>query len=191
MRLFIAVNFPDDLLNKIEQIMSFFKKKTPPAALKWVQTEHMHLTLKFIGEVEENKVGLIKEILIKSVKRQLPFDIEVGELGMYPHKNNPRVIWLGITGGEPLIDMQKMLDQKLASLDIKREGRPFSPHLTIARVRRDADPSAVRLIGETLSQFTVEPLGAVTIDRVQLYQSDLKPSGPIYTTLFSVPLNQV
>jgi 2'-5' RNA ligase len=84
-----------------------------------------------------------------------------------------------------------MLDQNLASLDIKRDGRSFSPHLTIARVRRHAESSAVRSVGETLSQFKVEPLGAITIDRVQLYQSDLTPSGPVYTSLFSVPLNQV
>ncbi len=191
MRIFVAIDFPQDMLLKIEQIVSFFKTKTPPVALNWVQTEHLHLTVKFIGEVREHKVKPIQEVLVNTLVDQAPFDIEVGGLGMYPHKQTPRVIWLGITGGEPLIKIHTQLDKNLASLDVKREGRPFSPHLTIARVRRQADQAMVKSIGQTLSQFNVDPLGAVTIDQVQLYQSVLTPSGPNYTTLLSIPLNKV
>jgi len=190
-RLFVAIDFPQDMLLRIEQIVSYFKTKTPPPALKWVETKHMHLTIKFIGEIGEDKLEPIEESLVNTLAGQSHFDIEVGGLGMYPHKDNPRVIWLGITGGEPLIRMHSQLDQHLASLDVKREGRSFSPHLTIARVRRHADQATVKSIGQTLSLFNVDPLGTVTIDRVQLYQSVLTPSGPIYTSLLSIPLNKV
>ena len=191
MRLFIAVNLPQNTLEKIEEITDFFKKKTAPAPLKWVEMDHLHLTVKFIGEIDDLKVNQIEKILNRSLETQAPFEIEVCGLGMYPHNNHPRVIWLGITGGEPLVRLHNVLDEDLAALGIKREGQPFASHLTIARVRRNATPSSVKSIGQTLSQFTVEPLGAITIDHVHLYQSVLTPSGPIYTPLFSVPLNQV
>ena len=191
MRIFIAVNLPQDILTKIDQITTYFKSKTPPNALKWVETKSLHLTIKFIGETPEKKIPQIQEILTQSLGVQAPFAIEVNGLGMYPHQNTPRVIWLGINGGEPLIKIHQILDQNLAALEIKPEGRAFTPHLTIARVRRNADPTSVKSIGRTLSQFTVDPLGAFTINQVHLYQSVLTPSGPIYTSLYSVSLNQV
>ena len=191
MRLFVAIHFPKDLLFKIEEITRFFKGNTPPNTLKWVETQHLHLTLKFIGEVDESLLATIKESIIKSLTGQQAFEIEAGGLGMYPQKNNPRVIWLGISGGEPLIKMHTMLDQNLTALNIKRDGRAFSPHLTIARVRRNVLPTAVKSVGHTLSQFMVDPLGPITIDQVHLVQSKLTPSGPIYTILHSIALNLV
>jgi len=191
MRLFIAVDLSQNILNKIEEITADFKKHTPPTALKWVETENLHLTVKFIGELQESKLQHLKDLLFQSLCHQAPFEIGVSGLGMYPTKNNPRVIWLGITGEKPLIQIHKTLDQNLAELGIKPEGRPFSPHLTIARVRKNVDSSAVKSIGKTVSQFTVEPLGAISIDQVQLYKSVLTPTGPIYTSLLAVPLNQV
>jgi 2'-5' RNA ligase len=179
------------MLARIDEITTFFKKNTPPKALKWVETDNLHLTIKFIGEINENKVEPAKHILSNALEDQKAFDIEVSGLGMYPNKNNPRVIWLGITGGKPLVDIFKILDQALTTLDIRPEGRDFTPHLTIARVRRKADKATIIEIGKTYSAFKVEPLGAITIDQVHLYRSDLTPSGPIYSTLHSVPLNQV
>jgi RNA 2',3'-cyclic 3'-phosphodiesterase len=190
-RTFIAVDLPPQMLERIEGITTFFKKETPPKALKWVDTENLHLTIKFIGEINEDKVAHVKQILSNTLASQNAFDIEISGLGMYPNKNNPRVIWLGIAGRKPLIQIFNSLDQALTTLDIRPEGRDFAPHLTIARVRRNTDKATVIAIGKTLSQFKVEPLGAVTIDQVHLYQSVLEPSGPIYTTLHSVSLNQV
>lgn len=179
------------MLEKIEEITTFFKNKTPPKGLKWVEKDNLHLTIKFIGEINNNQVEPIKRILSDSLADHIAFDIELSGLGMYPHKNNPRVIWLGITNGEPLINIFKILDKSLTAQDIKPERRVFNPHLTIARVRRNTDEATVKEIGETLSQFKVEALGSITIDQVKLYQSVLTPSGPVYTNLFSVPLNQV
>ena len=191
MRTFIAVDFPQNMLTKINEITTYFKKETPTNALKWVQTDNLHLTLKFIGEIKESKVGQVKETLTNALQGQNAFNIQVGCLGMYPNKNNPRVIWLGIINEKPLIHIAKNLDQALTTLDIKPERRAFSPHLTIARVRKNTDKATAMLIGKTLSQFRVEPLGDVTVDQVNLYQSKLTPSGPIYTILHTVCLNQV
>ena len=191
MRIFIAIEIPQNIRVKITEITDYLQSKTSPTAVKWVDYENLHLTIKFIGETKQEKIEEITKVLSQSLAHQAPFSLEIGGLGMYPNNTNPRVIWLGVTGGEPLIAMHNMLDQKLASLGIQREGRPFSPHLTIARLRRNTDAASSKTIGRTLSQFRVDSLGLFNIDRVQLFQSVLTPSGPIYTTLFSVPLNQV
>jgi 2'-5' RNA ligase len=191
MRTFIAVDFPTELLTKIEAISAFFKTKTPEKALKWVETDKLHLTLKFIGEINPTQVEQVKTILAKSLTGQRAFDIEVGGLGMYPNRNNPRVIWLGISGADPMIEIHRILEQDLAAIDIMPERREFTPHLTLARVRRSTDKETAKMIGKTLSQFVIEPLGTISINQVRLYQSVLTPSGPIYTPLYSVPLNQV
>ena len=191
MRIFIAIEIPQNIRVKIAEITDYLQSKTPPTAVKWVDYENLHLTIKFIGETKQEKIEEITKVLSQSLAHQAPFSLEIGGLGMYPNNTNPRVIWLGVTGGEPLIAMHNILDQNLARLGIQREGRPFSPHLTIARLRRNTDAASSKTIGRTLSQFRVDSLGLFNIDRVQLFQSVLTPSGPIYTTLFSVPLNQV
>ncbi len=191
MRTFIAVDFPTAILSKIEAIVDYFKKKVPENALKWVETENLHLTIKFIGEIDPGKLEQVKSVLTRCLAGQNAFEIEVAGLGMYPNARAPRVIWLGITGGDPLVRIHATLDTHLAELDIKPEGRPYAPHLTIARIRKGTDRKTAQAVGETLAQFKVDALGAVTIDRVHLYQSVLTPSGPIYTDLFAAPLNQV
>jgi 2'-5' RNA ligase len=190
-RTFIAVDFPPNILKKIGEITAFFKTLTPERNLKWVETANLHLTIKFLGEIEENKTVPIKQTLTQALKDQNCFDIEFDGLGMYPNKNNPRVIWLGIAGANPLSEIYHVLNRELSTLDIPSEQRPFSPHLTIARTRRHTDHKQAQQIGQVLSEYKVGSLGSTTIDQVHLYQSVLTPSGPIYTLLHSVDLNQV
>jgi RNA 2',3'-cyclic 3'-phosphodiesterase len=190
-RAFIAVDFPPNILKKIADITAFFKTLTPEKSLKWVETNNLHLTIKFLGEIEENIVAQVKLTLSQALMDHNCFDIEINGLGMYPNKNNPKVIWLGITGTNPLTQIYKVLNRELTALDIPPERRAFSPHLTIARLRRHTDHKQTHQIGEILSGYKVDSLGATTIDQVHLYQSVLTPSGPIYTLLHSVALNQV
>ena len=191
MRTFIAVDFPPAILEKIEAIVDYFKKNVPDHALKWVEIVNLHLTIKFIGEIDPGKLDQVKSILAGSLEGHNAFEIEVAGLGMYPNQRIPRVIWLGITGGETLGKIYTTLDRRFSELGIKSESRAFTPHLTIARVRKGTDRKTAQVIGETLAQFKVDSLGTVTIDRVHLYQSVLTPSGPIYTNLFAATLNQV
>jgi 2'-5' RNA ligase len=110
---------------------------------------------------------------------------------MYPNPGSPRVVWLGITSWEPLKEIHKKLESQLQEAEIEPEKRSFSPHLTIARVRRNADKKTVKEIGEALSKFKVDSLGKCRINHVVLYKSELTPKGPIYTPLLSSPLNKV
>lgn len=191
LRTFIAVDFPIDVKLKIEEITAYFKTQLPKQAIKWVDPNNMHLTLKFMGETPIEKLERIKASIHQVVTTFQIFSIEIKTLGMYPNANQPRVIWLGIQGGENLITLHKQLDASLKEVGIQPERRPFSPHLTIGRVRRNADLESVKTLGKTLSQFKVSSLGNISITQIVYYQSELTPQGPNYTILQSTPLNQV
>lgn len=191
MRTFIAVDFQTEILDKIEQIVSYLRTQTPVDVLKWVTKENLHLTLKFIGEISTEKISHVKALMAEALHTSTVFTIEVKGLGLYPNANKPRVIWLGIENNLALVDIHKRLDHALAQAQIKPDTRAFSPHLTIARVRKNALPDQVRKIGETLSQFKISSLGISQIEHIRLYQSELNPQGPTYTPLMTIPLNQV
>ena len=191
MRTFIAIDFPPEIIEKIEQVIDYFKTQTPESALKWVAPEKLHLTIKFIGEISGEILPQAKSLISDALKNQQAFFISIQGLGMFPDVKNPRVIWLGIAGGDPLVMIHESLDQRLKEIQIKPEPRGYSPHLTIARVLRQTDQKTARLIGDTLSKFTVDSLGTIRVNEIRLYQSDLTPRGPNYTPLLTVPLNKV
>lgn len=191
LRTFIAVDFPPEIIQKIGKIITYFKTQTPDEALKWISTNNLHLTLKFIGEIPEEKLSQVQAVLADSLQNQSAFNIKIEGLGMYPNEHNPRVIWLGIVADDALINLHQTLDSALEEVDIEREKRKFSPHLTIARVRRGTKRNTISEIGEILSLFKVDSLGNTTIKQVVLYQSELTPKGPIYTPLMTISLNKV
>ena len=123
--------------------------------MKWVDYENLHLTIKFIGETKQEKIEEITKVLSQSLAHQAPFSLEIGGLGMYPNNTNPRVIWLGVTGGEPLIAMHNILDQNLPGLAFNAKGC-FSPHLDRQVAQKHRRRSS-KTIGRTLSQFRVDP----------------------------------
>jgi 2'-5' RNA ligase len=191
LRTFIAVDFPIEIKEKIIEITAYFQSKLPPAQIKWVEPDHMHLTLKFMGETPHDKLVQIKQSIHQVISIFPSFEIEIKALGMYPNNQRPRVIWLGINAENHLILLHNQLDQALKGEGIKSDRRPFSPHLTIGRVRRNADQESIIQIGRILSQFKIASFGSIKIDEILYYQSVLTPQGPIYTILQSTSLNQV
>lgn len=191
MRIFIAIDFPQEVITRIVRISAYLQTQVPERSLKWVEPENLHLTLKFLGEIQKDRVNEIERIMAKILKGQPSFNITIEGLGMYPTASQPRVVWLGIKGGEPLQEIHRQMDQKLKSFGDKPEKRSFSPHLTIARVRQNNDRETIQQVGKVLSQYKVESLGTIKVESIQLYKSELMSHGPIYTLLLSVPLNQV
>ncbi len=191
MRTFVAIDFSPEIRKKIGEIIEYFKTQTPDYALKWVEPQNLHMTIKFLGELSEGHLRTIKDVLSDTLEGRSAFEIEVTGMGMYPSTQKPRVIWLGVEGSEPLKDIHQSLDQALQKASIPPDKRGLSPHLTIARVRRNVETLIVQDIGKTLSQFKIDSLGKCTIDRIVLYKSTLTPSGPIYDPLLSIPLDKV
>jgi 2'-5' RNA ligase len=149
------------------------------ADMKPVEAENIHLTLKFLGEIEQGKVDEVAEV-VKGMRFE-PFKFTVEEVGVFPNLRRPSTIWAGITEGvSDLAAVFEELDLKLSKLGFERERRRFQPHLTICRVRsgKNKDQLVERLLRVKDTVF-----GEVSVDRVSLKKSVLTPSGPIYSTL--------
>jgi RNA 2',3'-cyclic 3'-phosphodiesterase len=190
-RLFIAVQVPSDQIQKISDISDYFQSQVPPNSMKWVNPANLHITVKFLGETPKEKIEQLQTILLQSVKSLSPFELSIEGLGMYPHKRQPRTIWLSVQGSEPLISYHEQLDSALFHAGFEKDKKPLSPHLTLARVRDRTDRETAHQIGKTLSQFKVDSLGTLKVVEIKLMQSKLTPQGPIYTPLFSAHLCDV
>jgi 2'-5' RNA ligase len=147
--------------------------------MKPVEAENIHLTLKFLGEIEQHTMDEVAGIV--QGMRFDPFRFKVEEVGVFPNMGRPSTIWAGITDGvSDLAMVFEELDVKLSKLGFERERRRFQPHLTICRVRSSKNKD--RLVEELL-QVKDYVFGEVSVDRVVLKKSVLTKSGPIYTTL--------
>jgi len=183
MRTFIAIGVPKNIKNQIAVYEELIKKEK--TKISWVKPDNIHITLKFLGEVEENKISEIYEALKKCVSNQKPFDIEVMGTGGFPNLNRPRVIWVGLKkGSDELKNLAKSIDNELEKLGFRKEKRGFSPHLTIGRVK------SIYNIHEFVKMMnSVEFKGdTFTADEILIMESDLKPTGAVYTKLCTVKL---
>ena len=189
-RAFIAVNLSPDILERIDQVALDLRKRMDAVPVRWVPTENIHLTLKFLGNVSTANLEILKDILGKVVSSHHECDISVGGIGVFPKPHNPRVVWVGMEIPQELIALQHNIEIETARLGYSREHRPFSPHLTFGRVSRNASTQDVHIIADILDKYKVGFLGATRIRTVYLYRSDLKPEGVEYTPIYSAALNE-
>lgn len=179
-RTFIAVKVPPTPpLRKVLHRLGEVGRSVKP-----VEIEKLHLTLKFLGDVPPERIPEIAQALTKSVDDHSAFDVQLAGTGAYPDLRRPTVIWAGVQGGEPLGEIAEALEEELADCGFPRERRPFSPHLTLARVK-SKPPAELFDIVET---FSTADYGTVSIKDVIVYQSELQSTGPTYTPLAVVDL---
>lgn len=189
MRTFIAVEIPEEIKSRIEQQQIAITRDLGDPPIRWVRTEAIHLTLKFLGEISPDKAKQIEIQMPGIVAPFPPVEVEVGRLGCFPNLNRPRVVWIGIKeNGNVLPELQRELDHWLQKLGFEEEKRGFSPHLTIGRVNRQAGNQERHNLGSKLAGCQVPSLGRFTVDELILFKSDLKPSGAIYSALAQVKL---
>ena len=189
-RAFIAINLSPDVLERIEQVALDLKKRMNSVPIRWVPTENIHLTLKFLGNVSTANLELLKDILGNVASNHHECDISVGGIGVFPKPHNPRVIWVGMEVPQELFNLQREIEIETARMGYSREHRPFSPHLTFGRVSRNASTEDVHIIAESLENYKVGFLGATRVRTVYLFRSDLKPEGAEYTPIHSAALNE-
>lgn len=185
-RVFLAVELDVSVREALACLQDQLRSKLPRIA--WVRPQSIHLTVKFLGDVEEAQVQPIRQGVTDAVEGCPSFFTQVERLGVFPHLRVPRVLWLGLTGDiAKLQSLVTAVDQALLPLGFQPESRPFSPHLTLARIKERA-----RDVGQALekSQILEQSIscGGLTVDRVCLFKSDLKPSGAVYTKLWEAPL---
>jgi 2'-5' RNA ligase len=191
-RAFIAIELTQTILAQLSAVQSQLKAALPAGCVRWVRPEGTHLTLKFLGDVPGAQSEAIKSALALAASTVPAFSLEAGELGCFPNLRRPSVVWVGIQ--EPsgaLVRLQRAVESAIAPLGYPSEKRPFSPHLTLGRVSRQARPGDLRRLGEYVESASIGRLGQMTASEVALIQSQLKPSGAEYTTLMRAPLGQV
>jgi 2'-5' RNA ligase len=187
-RAFIAIDLPPDVQAGLEQVSEQLKEQLGEKSVRWVPIPNIHLTLKFLGDVSVNNLDVLKEIISAEASHQKPMEFSVGRLGAFPKPRHPRVIWVGVEAPLELISLQRGIESRTAKVGYARDKREFSPHLTLGRVSRNASPGEVRKIGDVICDSKVGFLGAARVQAVHLFKSDLKPSGAVYTKLFSAPI---
>jgi 2'-5' RNA ligase len=177
MRTFIAIEVPEKIRKQIDDVITDEKKRGLP--IKWVQYENLHITLKFLGEIDENKKREITPVLQEIANKVTPFHISLEGIGCFPTPKNPRVVWVGvIQGKDPLCAIVQNVETALSCYGFKQEKR-FHPHLTIGRIKKVCN------IVEILErQVASEPF---LIDSIVLFKSTLKPEGPTYEVLQKFP----
>jgi len=151
-----------------------------------VTTANLHLTVKFLGAVAEDRIETIAGALTGAVVSMGAFDTQIEGLGAFPSAARPRVVWAGVTAGAGvMVDLAGRVDQALVALGFAREVRPFSPHVTLGRVRQ---PGRAPALTEALRGAAGRPFGRLRVARASLMQSELSPRGARYTELASASL---
>jgi 2'-5' RNA ligase len=185
MRCFIAIDLDEEIrgaLSNLQQQLAAgadIKKSD----VKWVRPESVHLTLKFLGEVKDEKILEVCNAAKEVAGRHNSFDLKIESVGYFGGRS-ARVLWVG-TDSDNLSRLQKDLEQRLAQAGWPEEKREFSGHLTLCRVRNPKAGVRLATISENYKDFK---LGVMLADSVTLYQSQLKPTGPVYTPLANYKL---
>jgi 2'-5' RNA ligase len=187
-RSFIAIELPDEVRRVLAHLEAQLKKGRHSGA-KWVDPYSIHLTLKFLGDIAADKIGDITRTIEKSSQGIPPFHLEVKDLGVFPNFKRVRVVWVGMSGEvERLIQFQKRLESELVPLGFAPESRPFTPHLTLARVREGGSPTEQQNFGQLIADTKFETVCNFTADSISLMRSQLTSQGAIYSRISSIKL---
>ncbi len=189
-RAFIAIELPEAILAELGSIETRLKPQMPHDTVRWVRADSIHLTLKFLGQVPSDQLGLITSSLRSAVAAHAPFTLEVTGAGCFPSIHRPRVVWVGVHDNDHhrLHALQRAVENAIAPLGYPTEIRDFTPHLTLGRVARDVRQVDQKKIGDVVQAAGVGSLGKWEVRHVALIKSDLKPSGAEYTILTQAPL---
>ena len=191
-RTFIAVELDPALKVALTDVQDSLKRElrrlAPEARVQWVRTDSIHLTLKFLGDIEESQVAGILQTLEHVGRDQTAFSVDVKGFGVFPHVRGPRVLWMGFSGDiDRLIRLAGSIDTALASLGFSVEQKPYTPHLTLARVKEQSGA-----IGKALTESGVMRettcIGTCPIQALALMKSEPTSGGSIYSRLGMISL---
>lgn len=182
MRLFVALDLADGVRGALAGLIAKLKPKSSGA--RWVNAENLHVTLKFIGHIENDKLRPIQEALCKIHSAQV-VDLRFRGMGFFPNEFHPRVIWCGVAASPNLAALAVDIDRSLEPIGIERDSKPYTPHLTLARFKTGEGVSELVKAANEMKSYD---FGDARETNFHLYESLLKPSGPQYNRLASYPI---
>jgi 2'-5' RNA ligase len=180
LRVFCAVELPDELRSRVGERVRRLRAEFPDARASWERPEKLHITLKFLGDIERERVAVLSDAAARAVESVEPFELLIDEPGSFPPHGQPRVLWLGIVDvfGR-LAFMQHALEEECAAVGFPRESRAFKPHLTLARLR---SPHGARELASAHRETPFEPQ-RFKVSELIVMLSELGPGGSRYTPL--------
>ncbi|HSB90951.1 MAG TPA: RNA 2',3'-cyclic phosphodiesterase [Anaerolineales bacterium] len=191
-RSFIAIDLTPDVRRGLGAAQQKLRAALEDEPIRWVRPEGIHLTLKFLGDQPPDRIERIGDVLSQWAQGGSPLDLEIGSAGAFPDMARPRVLWVGVH--EPsgrLVEWVDRLEKGLEGLGIRKEDRPFHPHLTLARVKERLTPRGLETLRGHLESLKGERIGEQRAEAATLFRSDLRPSGAVYTVLLAAPLGRV
>jgi len=187
-RSFIAIELPDEVKQALAELQARLKTGKH-SSVKWVDPFGVHLTLKFLGNITTAQISGITGAIEEAAHDIEPFGLEIRGLGVFPNFKRVRVVWVGVGGDTaPLKQLQQRLESNLVPLGFARESRPFTPHLTLARVSEKASPAEQQNFGQIIAGTQFEDAYAFKVDCISLMRSQLTSQGAIYSQISSVRL---
>ncbi|MEJ2724495.1 MAG: RNA 2',3'-cyclic phosphodiesterase [Deltaproteobacteria bacterium] len=185
-RSFLAFELPGDIRSVVDRVAGEVRRSS--LDVRWVKAENIHITVIFLGSVNTQDLEGIKKGAEEICLRYRPFDIALAGVGCFPNTRNPRVVWLGVEGDlDRMAPFRDDLQEKLVPFGIKGEKRPFRPHLTLGRFKKQGKSDG-RLL-EILSKYKELTSPVCSLNELVLFKSDLKPGGAVYTKMLSWPLS--
>ena len=177
-RSFLAIELSEEL----KQALASLQKRLdlPQFDVRWVSAGNIHLTLRFLGEITEEAVEKASRAAAAATEKGSPFSILLRGVGAFPSLRSPRVVWGGIDSSEHLLQLEEALNRELSKAHFPPPDKPFRPHLTLGRVKSQRGKGDLRLHLKENQGIT---LGRMDVDHFALIKSDLRPSGPVYTSL--------
>jgi len=173
MRLFVAVNLPAEVRSGLWEAMEPVRRRQYP--VRWVDPDGMHITVKFLGDVDDPRESAIRQVLDAAVAGTRAFPLAIGGFGVFPNASRPRVVWAGCEAAPPLELLQHRVEQRLEALGFPLEGRAFRPHVTLGRAKSGAPAGPLASVATALADL--EYAAEVTVPSLDLMESRLSPAG--------------
>ena len=183
-RTFIAVEVPYDVKEAAAYIQTELRKFN--CRVSWTRTAGMHLTLKFLGDTDTALIGELKEALRETVSDFAQFPMTLKNAGVFGG-GNPKILWLGFEESPDLLALQKKIDERISEFGFPPERKKFHPHLTLGRIK---EPYNAREMAKCLIERRIEPI-SFAVNEVNLFKSELKPAGAVYTSLCAAPMKRL
>ncbi len=185
MRSFIAIELPETVQSSLSALQKSLMECG--ADIRWIKPENIHLTLKFLGFVDDKDIRDIVKQIEGTCADYPPFDLVISGIGVFPHIKSPRVFWAGIEEKSTLLELQMEIDRNMATLGFKPEKRAFAPHLTLGRFRSFKGRA---VLADTIKSHTHERFGTVHVKALSFMKSELTSAGALYTRIAEVALGQ-
>jgi 2'-5' RNA ligase len=185
-RSFIAVELPDEVLSAVSRVQGHLKSYG--FRTKWVRPANIHITLKFLGDIDAGIVDAIANAMVSAAEGCAPISLSAKGIGVFPNTKRPRVLWVGLTGEvNLLIDLQRKLDDWLSDIGFAKERRSFKGHLTLGRFKARVNS---REIMRALREFEDFETPSFMARELTLFKSELRPSGAVYSKLEGISLER-